>query len=353
MPAHGGRLARSRRPAGARRGWAAALMGAILASDENTILSGSRPPDRRSSAILTRGLPFATVRHLALGGNPIPPRTITCAITSEGVDMARPRTPQPPTHLVSARMLDVTGGTLVEPGDLLDRWRPHRRGLAHLGARRCHRDRPRGRHHAPGADGHGGQPGDGWAQPCQPAHPGPGGSGPADAAGGGQRPPDPPGRLHHGAQSRAVRADRRHPARRGPHEGHRHGLGAKDRGSSRPDMPSAPPGGHLDPTMFQAFAPHVLPLTVEEGIANGVVRGAQGRPLPDQVRRPGHQGQRLGRGHVAHRPGRRPPVLHRGAGGDRRRGPPRRPEGRRPLPRGRGHPGGASSRASTASSTAR
>jgi imidazolonepropionase-like amidohydrolase len=31
-----------------------------------------------------------------------------------------------------------------------------------------------------------------------------------------------------------------------------------------------PTGGHLDPTMFQAFAPHVLPLTLEEGIANGV-----------------------------------------------------------------------------------
>jgi imidazolonepropionase-like amidohydrolase len=31
-----------------------------------------------------------------------------------------------------------------------------------------------------------------------------------------------------------------------------------------------PTGGHLDPTMFQAFAPHILPLTVEEGIANGV-----------------------------------------------------------------------------------
>jgi imidazolonepropionase-like amidohydrolase len=31
----------------------------------------------------------------------------------------------------------------------------------------------------------------------------------------------------------------------------------------------SPTGGHLDPTMFQAFAPHVLPLTVEEGIADG------------------------------------------------------------------------------------
>ncbi len=32
-----------------------------------------------------------------------------------------------------------------------------------------------------------------------------------------------------------------------------------------------PTGGHLDPTMFAAFAPHVLELTVEEGIANGIV----------------------------------------------------------------------------------
>jgi len=36
-----------------------------------------------------------------------------------------------------------------------------------------------------------------------------------------------------------------------------------------------PTGGHLDPTMFQALAPHIMPLTVEEGIADGV----------DQVRR--------------------------------------------------------------------
>jgi imidazolonepropionase-like amidohydrolase len=32
----------------------------------------------------------------------------------------------------------------------------------------------------------------------------------------------------------------------------------------------SPTGGHLDPTMFQALGPHVLPLSVEEGIANGV-----------------------------------------------------------------------------------
>jgi imidazolonepropionase-like amidohydrolase len=31
-----------------------------------------------------------------------------------------------------------------------------------------------------------------------------------------------------------------------------------------------PTGGHLDPTMFQALAPHIMPLTVEEGVADGV-----------------------------------------------------------------------------------
>jgi len=31
-----------------------------------------------------------------------------------------------------------------------------------------------------------------------------------------------------------------------------------------------PTGGHLDPTMFAAFAPHIMELTLEEGIANGV-----------------------------------------------------------------------------------
>ena len=32
----------------------------------------------------------------------------------------------------------------------------------------------------------------------------------------------------------------------------------------------SPTGGHLDPTMFQALAPHIMPLSVEEGIADGV-----------------------------------------------------------------------------------
>src|SRR5262245_34769917 len=32
----------------------------------------------------------------------------------------------------------------------------------------------------------------------------------------------------------------------------------------------SPTGGHLDPTMFQRLGPGIMPLTVEEGIANGV-----------------------------------------------------------------------------------
>ncbi|MFC9875470.1 metal-dependent hydrolase family protein [Nocardia salmonicida] len=31
-----------------------------------------------------------------------------------------------------------------------------------------------------------------------------------------------------------------------------------------------PTGGHLDPTMFQRLSPHIMPITVEEGRANGV-----------------------------------------------------------------------------------
>ena len=100
-----------------------------------------------------------------------------------------------------------------------------------------------------------------------------------------------------------------------------------------------PTGGHLDPTMFQAFAPHIMPLTVEEGIANGVseVRKA----VRYQIK---HGAQfikvlRLGRGDVTHRPGRGPAVLRRGARGHRRRGPSGRAPGCGPCPRRRRHPG--------------
>ncbi|HEX4777606.1 MAG TPA: amidohydrolase family protein [Acidimicrobiia bacterium] len=33
-----------------------------------------------------------------------------------------------------------------------------------------------------------------------------------------------------------------------------------------------PTGGHLEPTMFQGLAPHIMPLTVEEGVADGVAQ---------------------------------------------------------------------------------
>jgi imidazolonepropionase-like amidohydrolase len=54
-----------------------------------------------------------------------------------------------------------------------------------------------------------------------------------------------------------------------------------------------PTGGHLDPTMFQAFAPHIMELTVEEGHRQRDQRGPQGGAVPDQARRPGDQGLRL------------------------------------------------------------
>ena len=50
----------------------------------------------------------------------MPYRTVgNTTIVLEGADTPRPRAPQPPVHLVSARMLDVARGELVEPGDVL------------------------------------------------------------------------------------------------------------------------------------------------------------------------------------------------------------------------------------------
>ena len=85
-----------------------------------------------------------------------------------------------------------------------------------------------------------------------------------------------------------------------------------------------PTGGHLDPTMFAAFMPGVLELTVEEGIANGVdeIRKA----VRYQIK---HGAQLIKvccsrRRHVADRRGRGTTLFGRGAGGDRRRGAPAR-----------------------------
>ena len=114
-----------------------------------------------------------------------------------------------------------------------------------------------------------------------------------------------------------------------------------------------PTGGHLDPTMFQRLAPDIMPLTVEEGIANGVAEVRKAVRYQIKYGAQADQGLRVGRRDVAHRPGRRAAVLRRGARGDRRRGAPRRAQGRRARARRRRHPRRASRPASTASSTAR
>ncbi|MFF0011412.1 amidohydrolase family protein [Streptomyces sp. NPDC005374] len=183
--------------------------------------------------------------------------------------MPRPRTPQPPVHLRAARMLDVAKGELVEPGDLLIR--------------------------------------DEHIAEIAPA------SVPADAVvidlgdltllpglmdmevnlllGG----PDHRSPLNPVQDDPAVRTLRAVAnARRTLHAGfttvRNLGLFVQTGGLlldvalrkaidlgwiEGPRVVPAghaitPTGGHLDPTMFQALAPHIMPLTVEEGIANGV-----------------------------------------------------------------------------------
>ena len=56
-----------------------------------------------------------------------------------------------------------------------------------------------------------------------------------------------------------------------------------------------PTGGHLDPSAQSGLAPHMMPLSVEEGIADGVDEVRQGGPLPDQARGQAHQVLRLRR----------------------------------------------------------
>jgi len=183
--------------------------------------------------------------------------------------MARPRTPEPPIHLRSARMLDVTRGEMVEPGDLLIE--------------------------------------DGRIVEVAPT------AVPADARvidlgdlallpglmdmevnlllGG----PDHASPLNVVQDDPAVRTLRAVAnARRTLHAGfttvRNLGLFVQTGGLlldvalkkaidlgwiDGPRIVPAghaitPTGGHLDPTMFQKLAPHIMPLTLEEGIANGV-----------------------------------------------------------------------------------
>jgi len=183
--------------------------------------------------------------------------------------MARPRTPQPPVHLTSARMLDVIGGALVEPGDLLvegDRITgvspksvPHDAVEIDLGDVTM----------LPGLmdmEVNLVMGGPNHASPLIPVQ------------------EDPALRTLRAA------ANARRTLQAGFTTVRNLGLFVQTGGllldvalMKAIDMgwvegprivPAghaiSPTGGHLDPTMFQAFAPHVLPLTVEEGIANGV-----------------------------------------------------------------------------------
>ena len=97
-----------------------------------------------------------------------------------------------------------------------------------------------------------------------------------------------------------------------------------------------PTGGHLDPTMFAAFAPHVLELTVEEGIANGVdeVRKA----VRYQIKHGAELIKVCCSGGVMSLTGTawRAALFGRGAAGDRRRGAPARAAGGRAHARRRG-----------------
>ncbi len=183
--------------------------------------------------------------------------------------MARTPTPQPPIHLVSARMLDVVAGTLVEPGDLL-----------------VEGDR---------------------ISAVSPS------SVPSDAVEidlgdvtllpglmdmevnllmGGPNHTSPLVPVQEDPALRTLRgvANARRTLRSGFTTVRNLGLFVQTGGilldvalmraieMGWVDGPRivpaghaiSPTGGHLDPTMFQALAPHVLPLTVEEGIADGV-----------------------------------------------------------------------------------
>ena len=145
--------------------------------------------------------------------------------------------------------------------------------------------------------------------------------------------------LHHRAQPRPVPEDRRSAARRRPRAGRSTSGGCPVRGSSRPGTRSHRPVGTSIPTMFQRLGPGIMPLSVEEGIANGVAEVRARGPLPGEVRRQGHQGVGVGRRDVARRrPAGRAALLPGGVRRDRGGGPPPRGEGRRARDRRRRDP---------------
>jgi imidazolonepropionase-like amidohydrolase len=183
--------------------------------------------------------------------------------------MPRPRTPQPPIHLVSARMLDIESGRLVQPGDLLIE------GDRIVGV-------------SPDA-----VPGDTLEIDLGDVTLLPGLMDmEVNLVMGGPNHASPLVPVQEDPALRTLRAvaNGQRTLRAGFTTVRNLGLFVQTGGllldvalMKAIDMgwvdgprivPAghaiSPTGGHLDPTMFQALAPHVLPLTVEEGIANGV-----------------------------------------------------------------------------------
>ena len=158
-------------------------------------------------------------------------------------------------------------------------------------------------------------------------------------------------RVHDRAQPRPVRQDRRLPASTSPSPTPSTPAGSRAPASSPPATPSARPAATSTRARRAAWRPHIMPMSVEEGIADGVdeVRKA----VRYQIKHGAKLIKCCASGGVITPTG--PPgraaVLHRGAHRDRRRGPPPRPAGRDPLPTATPPSTPRSTPASTASST--
>ncbi len=258
-----------------------------------------------------------------------------------------------PIVLRADRWVDVDAGEVRSPavvvveGDRIAAVNPTER------AEPGDRDRPRRRHAPARADGHGAQHAPRRSERREPAQRRPGRPRVPHVARHPQLPHDAARRVHHRAQPRPVREDRRLPARRRARRAR-----STTAGSTGPRLVPAghaitPTGGHLDPTMFQRLGARHHAAQRRGGHRQRRARGAQGRPLPDQVRRAAHQDLRVGRRDVAQRSRGRAAVLRRGARGDRRRGAPRRARRSRRTRTATPASARASAPASTASSTAR
>ena len=228
--------------------------------------------------------------------------------------MPRPRTPEPadpPAQRPHARRRRRRATS--SPGALLVAGRAHRRGLARHRPRRRRGHRPRRRHPPARADGHGGQPVPRRARPPQPA--------------------DPPCRRTRRCGPCAASPTARRTLRAGFTTVRNLGLFVQTGGILLDvalkkaidlgwvDGPRVVPAGHAICPDRRPPRPHHVPGLRPAraaphrrgGHRQRRRRGPQGRPLPDQVRRPGHQGVRVRRRDVPHRSGRRPAVLRRGA----------------------------------------